>query len=108
MQAGNYLARYGITLYAIDTVQETKNVSSEKNERIVELRNAVKATGGLYYNLPGQGVNGSQAADNIMKQEAAKHEGVAQYAQIDSPRISAIIALCSIGAMLFIIWRLKL
>lgn len=106
-QAGNYLAKYGIVLYGIDTVQESEYASA-RNTRIDDFRKAVKTTGGLYYNLPAQGISGSQAASDILKQEAAKHEGVAQFAQTDSPRISTIVALCSIVAMLLIVWRLKL
>ena len=106
-QAGNYLAKYGIVLYGIDTVKE-QDYAAARNERIVDFRQAVKATGGLYYNLPAQGINGTQAASDIMKQEAAKHDGVAQFVQMDSPRISTVVALCSIVVMLFIVWRLKL
>ena len=107
-QAGNYLAKYGIILYGIDTVKESSAYAMKYNERIDDLRQAVKTTGGLYYNLPAQGINGSQAASDIMKQEAAKHDSVAQFAQMDSPKISTIVALCSIIAMLSIVWRLKL
>ena len=107
-QAGNYLAKYGIILYGIDTVKESNAYAKIDNERINDLRQAVKTTGGLYYNLPAQGINGSQAASDIMKQEAAKHDSVAQFAQMDSPKISTIVALCSIIAMLLIVWRLKL
>ena len=107
-QAGNYLAKYGIILYGIDTVKESSAYAKIDNERINDLRQAVKTTGGLYYNLPAQGINGSQAASDIMKQEAAKHDSVAQFAQMDSPKISTIVALCSIIAMLLIVWRLKL
>jgi len=108
-QAGNYLAKYGIVLYGIDTVANTNSGKiNVKDLRIEDLRQAVKVTGGLYYNLPAQGINGSQAASDIMKQEAAKHDSVAQFAQMDSPKISTIVALCSIAAMLLIVWRLKL
>ena len=107
-QAGNYLAKYGIVLYGIDTVKESNAYAMKYNERINDLRQAAKTTGGLYYNLPAQGINGSQAASDIMKQEAAKHDSVAQFAQMDSPKISTIVALCSIIAMLLIVWRLKL
>ena len=106
-QAGNYLAKYGIVLYGIDTIEETSGTSRQNNHTNA-LRQAVKSTGGLYYNLPAQGISGSQAASDIMKQEAAKHDSVAQFVQMDSPRISTIVALCAITIMLLIVWRLKL
>ena len=106
-QAGNYLARYGITLYAIDTISETVN-ATDQSQRVANLRNATKATGGIYYNLPARGINAEQAAEDIMKQEAIKHDGAAQFVQMDSPKISTILALGSIVVMLLTIWRLKL
>lgn len=110
-QAGNYLARYGVTLYAIDTIDEDEIAVSgvyDPANRAASLRRAAGATGGLYYNLPTQGINGEQAAESIMKQEAAKHENVAQFVQTDSPKISTVFALASVIVMLFAIWRLKL
>ncbi len=110
-QAGNYLARYGITLYAIDTIDADRIVVGSVNDpanRAAGLRRAAGATGGLYYNLPTQGINGEQAAESIMKQEAAKHENVAQFIQTDSPKISTALALVSVIVMLIAIWRLKL
>ena len=110
-QAGNYLARYGITLYAIDTINENRIVVGSVHDpanRAAGLRRAAGATGGLYYNLPTQGINGEQAAESIMKQEAAKHENVAQFIQTDSPKISTALALVSVIVMLIAIWRLKL
>lgn len=106
-QAGNYLARYGITLYAIDTIFEDYKATGA-SQRVANLRNATKATGGLYYNLPARGINAEQAAEDIMKQEAIKHDGAAQFVQMDSPKISTILALGSIVVMLLTIWRLKL
>ena len=110
-QAGNYLARYGITLYAIDTIDANEVAVGgvyDPANRAAGLRRAAAATGGLYYNLPTQGINGEQAAESIMKQEAAKHENVAQFIQTDSPKISTALALVSIIVMLIAIWRLKL
>ena len=110
-QAGNYLARYGITLYAIDTIDANEVAVGgvyDPANRAAGLRRAAGATGGLYYNLPTQGINGEQAAESIMKQEAAKHENVAQFIQTDSPKISTALALVSIIVMLIAIWRLKL
>ena len=110
-QAGNYLARYGITLYAIDTIDADRIVVGSVHDpanRAAGLRRAAGATGGLYYNLPTQGINGEQAAESIMKQEAAKHENVAQFIQTDSPKISTALALVSVIVMLIAIWRLKL
>lgn len=110
-QAGNYLARYGITLYAIDTIDADEVAVGgvfDPANRAAGLRRAAAATGGLYYNLPTQGINGEQAAESIMKQEAAKHENVAQFIQTDSPKISTALALVSIIVMLIAIWRLKL
>ena len=40
-QAGNYLAKYGIVLYGIDTVQESE-YASEKNTRIDDFRQGRK------------------------------------------------------------------
>jgi hypothetical protein len=110
-QAGNYLARYGITLYAIDTIDADEvsvDGARDPANRAASLRRAAGATGGLYYNLPTQGINGEQAAESIMKQEAAKHENVAQFIQTDSPKISTALALVSVIVMLVAIWRLKL
>ena len=110
-QAGNYLARYGITLYAIDTIDADEIAIGSVHDpanRAAGLRRAAAATGGLYYNLPTQGINGEQAAESIMKQEAAKHENVARFVQTDSPKISTALALVSIIVMLIAIWRLKL
>lgn len=106
IEAGYYLARYHITLYIVDATKKESSISA--NERVESLIEAANITGGIYYNSNELGIKGEQAAGDIMKQEAAKHDGVAQFIWMDSPKISTIAALCSTVVFLSIIWRLKL
>ena len=102
-QAGNYAKSRGVTLYGIDIANLTGT-----SVRSGQYRRAMAATGGAYYPLAQGGSSARSAAEQIMKLEAAKHEGAKQYIQYDSPEIAAIIALLSIAVLGALIWRLQL
>ena len=105
-KAANYAARYGIALYGIDTsfVSLGNNLSTESKE----YKNAILATGGSYYSISHSRLSAGEIVDEILKQEAVRHEGERKYVQTDSPSIAAIVAIISTTIFLFIAWRIKL
>lgn len=105
-KAANYAARYGIALYGIDTSYE--NEGSNLSSNSAKYKNAMLATGGSYYSISSSRLPASEIVDEILKQEAVRHEGERKYIYADSPSITAIIATISTILFLIIVWRIKL
>ena len=105
-KAANFAARYGIALYGIDTSQV--NPGSNLSTDSVKYKNAILATGGSYYSIGFSGLQPNEIVDEILKQEAVKHDGERKYAYIDSPSIVAVVAIISTTLFLLIAWRIRI
>ena len=102
-QAANFAKSRNVTLYGIDI-----SYDSDTGARSGQYRRAMAMTGGAYYPLALNKSSARSAVEQIMKLEAAKHEGAKQFIQYDSPEVAAIVALISIAALGILIWRLQL
>ncbi len=105
-QAANYASRFGITLYGIDTVE--RSTGSNEDSYTQAYRKAITRTGGVYYSISKSALSATDVVDEILKQEAIKHESKQQYVQADSPKVYTIIAAVSVLLFLLLVWRMDL
>lgn len=105
-QAANYAKRFGITFYGVNT--EPRNVGAAEPLHAKQFRNAVALTGGVYYSTGASGLSATEIVDEILKQEAIKHDSEKQYVQTDSPVVFESIAAVSVVLFIFLVWRIGL